>query len=82
MMTPEEIADEELVNVIPKRRGARLQRKTVNYLRHKKNTNKWLAARRPGIRQKTRMLTMAVCYGVQTAMSCHTCKVADDIIVS
>jgi hypothetical protein len=79
MMTSEEIADEELVNVIPKRRGVRLRRITVNYLRHKKNANKWLPARRPGRRQKTKMLALAVGYGVETAMSCHTYKVADDI---
>jgi hypothetical protein len=40
MMTPEEIAEEGLDNVIPKRRGLRRRKITVNYLRHKKNTDK------------------------------------------
>ena len=79
MMTPEEIAEEGLDNVIPKRRGLRLRKITVNYLKQKKNADKWLPARRPGVRQKRTMLGLAVSYGVQTNMSCHTYKVADDL---
>ena len=37
MMTPEEINEEGLEMVIPKRRGVRLRKITVNYLRHKIN---------------------------------------------
>ena len=50
MMTPEEILEEGLENVIPKRRGIRLRKITVNYLRQKRNADKWLPARKPGVR--------------------------------
>ena len=79
MMTPEDIIEEGLDNVIPKSRGMRLRKITVNYLRHKRNADKWLPVRRPGVRQKTRMLALAVGYGVYTAMSSHTYKVADNL---
>ena len=75
MMTTEEIAEKGLENVIPKRRGLRLRKITVNYSRQNKNADKWLPPRRPCIRQKKIMLALAV----KTAMSCHTYKVADDI---
>jgi hypothetical protein len=51
----------------------------VKYLRQKKNANKWLPARRPGVRQQKMVLALAVAYGVQTAMSHHTYKVEDEI---
>ena len=51
----------------------------MNYMRHKINADKWLPARRPGVRQKTKMLALAVGYGVYTAMSSHTYKVADNL---
>ena len=50
MMAPEEISREGLDNVIPKRRGIRLRRITVNYLRQKRNAGNWSQARRPGVR--------------------------------
>ena len=62
MMTPEEITEEGLTNVIPKRRGLRLRRITVNYLRHKRNEDKWIPARKPGVRQQRKMLALAVSY--------------------
>ena len=70
---------EGLGNVIPKRRGVRLRKITINYLRHKKNADNWLPARRPGVRQQQKMLALAVAHAVQTAMSHHTYMVADDI---
>ena len=79
MMSPQEVANEGLENVIPKRRGVRLRKISANYLRWKKNQNKWLPTRRPGVRQQKRMLALAVSYGVLTAMSHHTYKVAVDI---
>ena len=79
MMSTEEITSEALDNVIPKRKGIRLRKITVNYLRHKKNTNMRSPARKPGVRQKRKMLALAVSFGVQTAMSCHTYKVGDDV---
>ena len=79
VLSPEEIIDEGLDLVIPKRRGLRLKKITVNYLRQKKNANKWLTARRPGIRQKQKMLALAVGHGVYTTLSCHTYKVGDKL---
>ena len=52
MMTREEIEAEGLSHVIPKTRGIRLRRITINYLQQKKNADKWLPARKPGVRQK------------------------------
>ena len=49
-MTAEEITAEGLQHVIPKRNGVRLRRITMNYLRHKKNANNWLPARKPGVK--------------------------------
>ena len=51
----------------------------MNYLRQKKNADKWLPARRPGVRQKRKMLALVISYGVHTAISCHTYKVGDSI---
>ena len=78
MMAPEEISREGLYNVIPNRKGIRLRRITVSYLRQKRNAGNWSQARRPGVRQKQKMLAFAVAYGVQTVLSSHTYKVADD----
>ena len=66
MMNKEEIVEEGLEYVIPKREGIRLRNITINYLRQKKNNSKWLPARRPGVRQKKKMLALAVGYGVYT----------------
>ena len=44
-----------------------------------KNDNKWLQARRPGVRQQKKMLALTVGYGVYTVMSCHTYKVGDEL---
>ena len=79
MMTREEIPEEGLVHVIPKRRDgeSRLRKITMNYLHQKKNQGKWLKARRPGVRQQRRMLALAVSYGVRACISNHTYKVGD-----
>ena len=81
MMAKEEINEEGLSHVIPKREGegVRLRNITINCLRQKRNNNKWLPARRPGVRQKQKMLALAVGYGVYTTMSCHTYKVGDEV---
>ena len=79
MMSKEEIIEEGLSHVIPKREGVRLRNITINYLRQKRNNNKWLPARSPGVRQKRKMLALAVGYGVYTTMSCHTYKVGDEV---
>ena len=81
VMSADEISEEGLDLVIPKRRGLRLRRITVNYLRQKKNSDKWLPARRPGVRQKQKMLALAVGYGVYTTMSSHMYKVGDKLFL-
>jgi hypothetical protein len=78
MMTDQQIEEEGLRNVIPKRRGVRLRRITINYLQQKKNADKWLPARSPGVRQKRRMLALALSHGVQTTLSSHTYCVGDE----
>ena len=57
----------------------RLRRITVNYLRHRRNADKWQPARKPGFRQQKKMLALAISYGVHTTLSCHTYKVADNM---
>jgi hypothetical protein len=63
--------------VILKRRNVRQRKITIKYLQHKKNKDKWLPARIPGVRQKRRMLSLAVSIGVHTALSNHTYCVGD-----
>ena len=76
MMSKDEIQQEGLQHVIPKRRGEiRIQRRiTIRFLQAKKNDQKWLPGRRPGVRQKQKMLGLAVSYGVYTCLSHHTYK--------
>ena len=81
IMTEAEINAEGLRNVIPRRREGvrRLRRITVRYLHEKRNSAKWLPARRPGVRQQRKMLALAVSYGVKTVLSNHTYKLGDNI---
>jgi hypothetical protein len=79
MMTEEEIDQEGLSYVIPKRRGIRLRKITINYLQLKKNKDKWLPARSPGVRQKRKILSLTVSYGVYTALSNHTYCLGDQM---
>ena len=76
-MSREEIEAEGLTHVIPRRRGVRLRRITINYLQNKKNAGKWLPARRPGRIQQKKLLALAVSFGVQAALSNHTYMVGD-----
>ena len=50
----------------------------IYYLQQKKNEDKKLPARSPGVRQKRKMLSLAVSYGVHTALSNHTYCVGDE----
>ena len=63
--------------VIPKRKGQRNRIITINYLRNKKNEDKWTIARKPGTRQMKKMLALAISVGVEAVMSNHTYKVGD-----
>ena len=69
MMTPEEILEEGLENVIPKRRGIRLRKITVNYLRQKRNADKWLPA------MKARCQTKEENAGTGCGLWCANCFV-------
>ena len=75
--THEDIIAEGLVNVIPTREGVRLRKITINYLKHKRNSNKWKHARRPGVRQQKKMLALAIRHGVYTTLSYHTYRLGD-----
>jgi hypothetical protein len=76
-MSREEIEAEGLTHVIPRRRGLRLRKITINYLQNKKNAGKWHPARKPGRRQQKTLLALAVSYGVQAVLSNHTYMVGD-----
>ena len=74
----EEIYAEGLTLVIPKRKKTvRMRRITVNYLRNKKNEDSWTVGRKPGNRQKKKMLALAISVGVETVMSGHTYMIGD-----
>ena len=55
----------------------RTRKITINYLRNKKNDDKWTLARKPGVRQKKKMLALVISTGVRMIMSNHTYKVGD-----
>ena len=76
-MSREEIEAEGLTHVIPRRRGLRLRKITINYLQNKKNAGKWHPARKPGRRQQKTLLALAVSYGVHAVLSNHTYMVGD-----
>ena len=55
-----------------------MRRITINYLRNKKNEECWTVGQKPGIRQKKKMLTLAISVGVETVLSGHTYMIGDD----
>ena len=78
IMIPEEEIEQEGLNlVIPRRKKNRTRKITINYLRNKKNDQNWSVARKPGTRQKKKMLALAISSGVQVVMSGHTYRVGD-----
>ena len=78
MVPPEEIEREGLSLVIPKRKKRRTRNITVNYLRTKNNDEKWTVSRKPGVRQKRKMIALIISVGVRLVMSNHTYKVGDE----
>ena len=61
VMVPQEIIENEgLALVIPKRKKRRTRNITINYLKNKKNEDKWTIARKPGVRQKKKMLALVI----------------------
>jgi hypothetical protein len=78
LIKKEEIDAEGLTLVIPKRKKKSRQRRiTINYLRNKKNEDSWTVGRKPGNRQKRKMLALAISVGVDTVMSGHTYMIGD-----
>ena len=73
----EEIEAEGLSLVIPKRKKRRTRNITINYLKQKNNDFKWTIGRKPGTRQKRKMIAMVVSVGVKIVMSNHTYTVED-----
>ena len=80
-MTTEEIVEERLQHVIPKRREETNRKISVAYLCNKQNEDKWLPARTPGFRQKKKMIGIAVAKGVRVCMENHVYKVGDRVFL-
>ena len=57
-MSKEEIREEGLEYVVPKRK--RNRKITINYFQVKKNNENWIRARKPGKRQQRKMISIAV----------------------
>ena len=64
----EEIADEGLQHVVPKRVNSKTKKITINYLQDRKNDEKWIPGRKPGRLQKKRMLALAINVGVEQVL--------------
>ena len=77
MMSNEEIIQEGLNNVVPKRKSNR--EITINYLQSKRNNENWTKARKPGKRQQRRMIALAVSIGVHQVLGNHTYLVGDTV---
>lgn len=76
-MSRDEITREGLTNVIPERKEETGREISVAYLCNKDNVNKWKRARKPGNRQKKKMVALAVAEGVRACMSHHVYCVGD-----
>ena len=80
-MTREEIVKEGLSHVVPERKIETGREISVAYLCRKANEDKWKKARKPGKKQKKRMVALAVAKGVQTCMANHVYCVGDKVFV-
>ena len=79
-MSEENIKNEGLEHVIPRRKTERKRKVTVAYLSQKKNEDEWIRARTtPGSRQKKRMIALVVAEGVRICMENHVYCVGDRI---
>ena len=76
-MSSEEIEEEKLQHVIPKRKKETGRDITVAYLCNKSNEDKWLNARMPGTNQKKKMIALTVTEGIKACMSNHVYSVGD-----
>ena len=80
-MSREEVTREGLSNVIPKRKVETGREISVAYLCNKDNEDKWKRARKPGSRQKKKMIALAVAEGVRACMSHHVYCVGDKTFI-
>ena len=76
-MTREDVTREGLANVVPKRKEETGREISVAYLCNKDNVDKWKKARKPGVRQRRKMVALAVMEGVRACMSHHVYCVGD-----
>ena len=76
-VSKEEIAKEGLTNVVPERKEETGREITVAYLCNKSNIHKWKNARKPGKKQRKKMVALAVAEGVKACMSHHVYCVGD-----
>jgi hypothetical protein len=63
--------------VVPKKKKKRTRKIKINYLRSKHNDVKWTIGRKPGVRQKQKMLALAISTGVNVVMSNQTNRTGD-----
>ena len=76
-MSREDIRREGLANVVPERKEETGREISVAYLCNKDNAGKWKTARKPGVRQRKKMVALAVMEGVRACMSHHVYCVGD-----
>ena len=82
MMTQDEIEDEELNEVMPKRVKVSRKPLTLNcLLSNKPEHEEWVIGRTPTEHEKRVMLANTVTVGVKYVMSSHTYKMGDDKLV-
>ena len=82
MLTPAEIEDEKLTDVIPKRVKKARRKLTTNCLfSNKPEAEEWLPAARPDSSQKRIMLANTLSVGVEAVMMNHTYTLADEIYI-
>ena len=76
-MSREDIRREGLANVVPERKEETGREISVAYLCNRDNIGKWKTARKPGVRQRKKMVALAVVEGVRACMSHHVYCVGD-----
>ena len=76
-MKREDIVREGLANVVPERKIETGRDIGVAYLCNKANDDKWKTVRKPGKRQRKKMVALAVMEGVRACMSHHVYRVGD-----
>ena len=80
-MTPEEIANEGLSDVIPGRVRQSRVKLTMNALKVKTADKDWLPAPPPNDAQKLKIFGLVMAIGIDTIMSNHTFMMGDDVFL-